>query len=91
MTDKRAGKDECFKDCGGDALVVDLWYPQQDGQPKYIDLGLVDVRASDGIRISYDFERDGWVIEQPRKQGQLEEYDPQWKEVSFVQSWGRDD
>jgi hypothetical protein len=75
----------------GDALHIDIWYPQLENSPiKAVQVGLMDVRAADDIRIEYDFERDGWVI----KQAQVFEWeadddicDPQWKEVAFIQAW----
>ena len=47
-----------------DIPVIDLWYPRLDENVKEIEIGLMDVRAADGILVSYDFERDGWVIKQ---------------------------
>lgn len=42
-------------------------------------------RASDGIRVRYDYDRDGWVIEQPTRRSE-----PQvWVETAFVESWAR--
>lgn len=75
----------------GDTAHVDLWYPTF--RPiKYIEIGLMDVRASDGIRVSYDFDRDGWVIEQnaptmePIDDTCSQQVD-HWKEVAFCKSW----
>ncbi len=77
----------------GDTLHIDFWYPR-DGMVKYMQIGLYDVRAADDIRVSYDFERDGWKIEQ-----QVTEADENgstvceegvadvWKEVAFVKAW----
>jgi hypothetical protein len=76
----------------GTAVHVDLWYPRID-PIKHIYVGLVDVRAADNIRISYDFERDGWVIEQASVfewNDNDKVCDPDWQEVAFVQSWARD-
>ena len=74
----------------GDALHIDIWYPRTDNPIKAIQVGLMDVRTADDIRIEYDFERDGWVI----KQAQVFEWsaddeicDPQWKEVAFIEAW----
>lgn len=53
----------------------------------------MDVRAADNIRIHYDFNRDGYVIEQSSVfQWDLDDdiRDPDWQEVSFIQSWGRE-
>lgn len=56
----------------------------------HIEVGLEHVRAADNIRISYDFERDGYVIEQSRWTddnllGEL------WQEVAFIRSWSLDE
>ena len=69
-------------------MRVDLWYPQVRDM-KFIEISLIDVRANDGIRIHYDFDRDGWVIEQPtRLEWEVDEKpDPHWKEVAFIQAW----
>ena len=58
-----------------------------------IHVGLEDVRASDGIMVSYDFDRDGWVIKQAsRFRFSIDDTvcDPDWQEVAFVQSWERE-
>lgn len=68
-----------------DALTVELEYPRQDAAIKAIEIGLTDVRAADGIRITYDFERDGWSIQQPICDSAGFTVD--WKETSFAQSW----
>ena len=52
---------------------------------------MMDVRASDDIRVSYDFERDGWKIEQAsRFSFEISEpFNEDWQEVAFIQAWGR--
>jgi hypothetical protein len=68
-----------------DALRVDLWYPRCDDRPKHVIVGLVDVRVGEDIRISYDFDRDGWSIEQDQcTAGDQEEHEDEWVEVAFV-------
>lgn len=71
-----------------DTLTFDFCYPRNN-PIKFLEVGLSDVRASDGIRISYDFERDGYKIEQPTQLSWKvnEEVDYKWKEVAFIQSW----
>ena len=90
MTEKPHISDVFSRSDTGDTMRVDLWYPRLEGQDKYLTVGLMDVRAADDIRISYDFDRDGWVVEQ----AQVFEWDvddelcdPEWKEVSFIQAW----
>ena len=72
-----------------DTQRVELLYPRS--RPvKYIEIDLIDIRASEGIRVSYDFDRDGWIIEQPtilEWDTDDEEMDCGYKEVAFVQSW----
>ena len=75
-----------------EALLVELWYPRNDDERRFVQVGLCCVRAADDIQIEYDFDRDGWVI---RQQGGVEipggiehvENEP-WVEVAFVQAWG---
>lgn len=81
--------------------TIELKYPRLEGNVTHLAIDLMDVRASDGIRISYDFDRDGWVIEQPKftmvdkgvdKNGtKLAEEIVDWKESAFVQSWAREE
>jgi hypothetical protein len=75
----------------GAELSTDFWYPRNPGHATHLVLGLVDVRAADSIRISYDFDRDGWLIEQAQKFEWGDEddgsCDPMWKEVAFVKAW----
>lgn len=76
-----------------DTIRVELAYPRVEGAAKYVEVDLIDVRAADGVRLSYDFERDGWVIEQASTfewEADDDKCDPDWKEVAFVQAWGRE-
>lgn len=45
-----------------DEIAVDLWYPRKENRYKSIRISLMDVRAANDIMISYDFDRDGWVV-----------------------------
>jgi hypothetical protein len=77
----------------GKTLSVELWYPRvEDGRPNAVEVGLCDVRAADSVRLYYDFERDGWAIQQATRfrWEADEEPDPKWTEVAFVQAWGSD-
>jgi len=72
--------------------VIDLWYPRIEENVKEIEIGLMDVRAADSILVSYDFERDGWVVKQASTfQWEISDaiLDPDWQEVAFIQAWGR--
>lgn len=71
-------------------LYLDIYYPRSPDMVNRIDIGLSDRTASDGIQVSYDFERDGWVIWQPTVLEWEDDdvvCDPCFKEVAFVQSW----
>ena len=78
----------------GDAMHIDLWYPDvPDTAVRKFVIGLMDVRAADEIRVSYDKERDGWKIEQASTFSWDENddvCDMDWQEVAFVQAWGRE-
>lgn len=75
----------------GDELSIDLWYPRVEDNPiKKFVIGLMDVRAADDIRISYDFDRDGWKIEQASTfEWSVDDKicDPDWQEVAFIRAW----
>lgn len=65
--------------------------PQSD-KPQYVEVELDDfsVRCADSVRVSYDFARDGWVIEQAkhfefRSDDAL--CDPGWTEVAFCRAF----
>jgi len=64
----------------------------QSEHTHYVEIELDDfaVRCTDSIRVSYDFERDGWRIEQ----AQFFEFaaddavcDPGWTEVAFCRAF----
>jgi hypothetical protein len=73
---------------------IDLWYPDTpDATVRRFEIGLVDVRAADSIRVSYDKKRDGWKIEQASTfswDADDDVCDADWQEVSFVKAWGRE-
>lgn len=70
-------------------VKAELWYPRVAGNPDEIVVSLMDVRAADDIYISYDFDRDGWVI----KQEPVVDHDDYMEtvgepeEVAFVPAW----
>jgi len=75
----------------GPEVHVTLTYPCVDGaKTRYIVVNQESVRASDGLRLHYDYERDGFVVEQ---QEQVCDCDGSiigegdWKEVGFFASW----
>lgn len=76
----------------GDEMHIELWYPDNpDTEIRKFVIGLMDVRAADDIRVSYDKERDGWLIEQAQVFSWPvgdDVCDPKWKEVAFIQAWG---
>ena len=74
---------------GTDSLYAGLWYPPMLdghdalGNKRYIEIGLCAVRCANSIRVSYDFRRDGWLIEQPIP-GHSTNH---WVPVGFVGAW----
>jgi len=81
---------------------VTFYYPRQaEERDRYCRLSLSDGRVSKDIRVSYDFERDGWLIEGylSREEGSCTvavdeqgrdiegDEDDVWKEVAFVPAW----
>lgn len=76
----------------GGTASVNLLYPRSDGHVSQLQISLYEVRAADDIRISYDFERDGWKIEQEEILNDHGAYTGtgDWKEVAFVQAWARE-
>lgn len=81
----------------GETLHVELTYPdlEQAGM-KYVVFDQESVRASDGIRLSYDYGRDGYVVEQPKPKfvtkripdgSCFEEQIDEWVEVGFFRAW----
>lgn len=75
----------------GDTLRAELWYPRHS-PVKFIEIDLIDVRANDGLRLYFDFKRDGWVVQQAsRWEWDFDEpIDYDWQEVAFIQGWGRE-
>jgi YD repeat-containing protein len=86
----------------GDTLSVDLWYPPYPGQDnpnnntRFIEIGLVSVRAADSFRVHYDYDRDGYVVERPRRMEVLVKSDSttdtyeervEWIEAAFLPAW----
>ena len=73
----------------GDDICMDMVYPSYNGN-EGVRIGLMTVRAADDIRISYDFKRDGWKVEQARfhKWASGDKVcDPCWTEVGFFEAW----
>lgn len=72
---------------------IDWIYPEIYDRSKQstIQIGLSHTRAADDIRIKYDSERDGWIIEQAVvfEDVDVDIYDPDWKEVAFIKAWAR--
>lgn len=81
-----------LEDKDEDTKYVKLEYPRSS-EVKYVAIKLMDIRAADNIRISYDFDRDGWVIEQAsifEWDGDDKVCDPDWQEVAFIKAWARE-
>jgi len=73
--------------CVKDTIQIDLHYPALPDSIKHFQIGLIDVRAADDIRVSYNFERNGWKIEQPsicEWKADDKVCDQGWTEVAFI-------
>lgn len=79
-------------------LHVTLTYPPRTdadntkGQIRYVVFDQEATRASDGVRLHYDYERDGFVVEQNKPRLRKTDNDgyahvDNWTEVGFFQSW----
>jgi hypothetical protein len=80
---------------------VTLTYPprtetENPEQARHVVVNQESVRASDGVRLHYDYERDGFVVEQNRltlRKVGPDSYDSvdNWTEVGFFASWALGD
>ena len=79
----------------GDELHVTPTYPALPNKViRFVVFNQESVRASDGIRISFDYDRDGYKIEQASRfawRADDEACDPDWQEVAFIPAWGREE
>ena len=84
--------DEMKHSVRGNRAYTSLWYPGTPDGIDEVEVELYHVRAADAILISYDFERDGYVIKQASKWewDQDEEPDSDWQEVAFIRAWQRE-
>jgi len=74
--------------------LVHWSYPEIYDREKQdsLEIALEHTRAADSIRIKYDSQRDGWVIEQASKfewDEDEDECDSDWQEVAFIKAWAR--
>lgn len=74
----------------GQTVCVELQYPRVNGNANEVTVDMADVRAADGLRIHYDFERDGWAIEQP-VWTETDCTGETYREAAFLPSWQFDD
>lgn len=69
----------------GDVVHVTLNYPR--GNPKAVEIDMLEVRCADSIRLTCDFERDGWVVFQSTNIDDMT--DAAWREVGFFKAWAQ--
>ena len=77
-------------DYWGRSIRVDLEYPRMEDKKDFVLLQLMDVRAANALIISYDFDRDGWVIASNLYDPDIDAWIDQPdipREVSFIPSW----
>jgi len=79
----------------GNTLEIELTYPNITKEGcTHVYVNQESVRASDGVRLHYDFARDGFVVEQASKfSWDVDDKicDPDWQEVAFIKSWAREE
>ncbi|WP_019998879.1 hypothetical protein [Aureimonas ureilytica] len=77
----------------GQSLNVTLTYPAiSKNGCVHVVVDQESVRASDGVRLTYDYDRDGWSIQQASRFAWSSDdkvCDEDWQEVAFIQSWAR--
>lgn len=71
---------------------VELEYPRLDNNVREVTVGLTDVRAADTIRITYDFERDGWRVgmDCTVEDGPVMRVTEENTEVAFIPAWNEE-
>lgn len=79
-----------------DVLNVTLTYPNigSKGVVQFIEVDQESVRASDALRLHYDYDRDGWVVLQASRFAWPVDdkvQDSDWQEVAFIQSGAREE
>lgn len=82
----------------GPELHVTLTYPprtdadNKDNQCRFVVVEQESVRNADGLRLWFDFKRNGWVVEQNAPT--MDAFDgghrhtDHWQEVFFAPAWG---
>lgn len=87
----------------GATLQLDITYPPRtdaeenpSNKVRFVEINQESVRASDGIRVHYDYDRDGFAVEQPRDTIKIIKRDgervletasiEEWIEVGFFRS-----
>lgn len=77
----------------GGVVLATILYPGAR-QAQAVEVDLEHVRATDSVRVTYDFPRNGWSVLQASRfawDGDDPDCDPDWREVAFVPSWGREE
>lgn len=75
---------------------IDWMYPEiydKETQSTLL-ISLCHTRCADSIRIKYDSDRDGWLIEQASIfdwKVDDKECNMDWQEVAFIEAWGREE
>ena len=75
--EENLGLDEYEKD--GDLGRLTIFYPNVEGNTQEVDIDFMDVRVIYGIRVSFDFDRNGWVIKQ-----HVDYSMDEWEETDFI-------
>jgi len=75
--------------------LIDWMYPEiyDKENQSTLEIGMCHTRATDSIRLKYDADRDGWIIEQASTFEWKSDdtiCDMDWQEVAFIQAWARE-
>ena len=70
-------------------IAVTLEYPRVEGHHDRVVIELEDVRSADNLEVSYDFERDGWVLRMDLAEDKGDRMDiiEERVEVGFLPAW----
>jgi hypothetical protein len=72
---------------GKEPVYLDLYYPRLEQNPSKIVIALMDVRAAQDIHVTYDFDRDGWVISKDMSNDLDLDAEEDLREVAFIPAW----
>ena len=64
-------------ECESHTAKVAMWYPSVGDEVNALEIEVNDGADIDNIKVRFDFERSGWVVE-------TQDDDAQWHESAFI-------